>query len=241
MKSWKAIGLITLFVLAVVGIRGYFIWKERHTPFAIKPRYEEKNLTADDIVQPRKLYIDDLKSARTLKGKTVWMQAGNEMDYYPYAADHVDFAKKAGVLPSIQALKIEDMVTQSAPASVQNRVPHGNSQVLAIFEEPGSSKQYAVPVGYLDGSDSKFYCDDLFYYDDPHQLYKHWPADIWQAVDAHQAKPGMNELQVTMALGNVQQSESSNYGNRTVHYTVPGGKDVAVDFSNDRATEVKVN
>jgi hypothetical protein len=136
---------------------------------------------------------------------------------------------------------MQEVVTQSAPAGAVNRIPHGNAQVLAVFEEPGSAKEFAMPVGYLEGSDSKFYCDDLFYYDDPHQLYKHWPAEIWQAVDAHQAKPGMNELQVTMALGNIQQSDSSNYGNRTVRYTTAGGKEVIVDYNHDRATEVKVN
>jgi hypothetical protein len=240
MKPLKAVGLITLMVLLVGGIRGYFIWKERHAPVVVKSRYEERNLTADEVVQPRKLYIDDLKSARTLKGKSVWMQAGNQMDYYPYVSNHVDFAHKAGVLPSIQELKIEDMVTQKAPEAVLNRIPHGTSQVLAVFELPGSPKQYATPVGYLDGSDSKFMCDDLFFYDDPHQLYKHWPADVWQSVDAHQAKTGMSELQVTMALGNLQQSDSSNYGNRTVHYSVAGGKQVTVDYTKDHATEVKV-
>jgi hypothetical protein len=241
MKSWKAVGVITLLVLVVGGTRGYFIWKERHTPVVIKPRYEERNLTADEVVQPRKLYIDDLKSARTLKGKTVWMMAGNVMDYYPYSAHRVNFADKVGVLPGIQALNIQDVVTQSAPAGAVSRIPHGNAQVLAVFEEPGSAKEFAMPVGYLQGNDSKFYCDDLFYYDDPHQLYKHWPTEIWQAVDAHQAKPGMNELQVTMALGNIQQSDSSNYGNRTVRYTTAGGKEVTVDYNHDRATEVKVN
>jgi hypothetical protein len=241
MKPLKMVGLITVMVLLVGGIRGYFIWKERHAPVVIKPRYEEKKLTADDIVQPRKLYIDDLKSARTLKGKTVWMQSGNEMDYYPYAGHRVEFAHKAGVLPSIQELKVVDVLTEKTPEAILNRIPHGTSQVLAVFEEPGSPKQFATPVGYLDGSDSKFYCDDLFYYDDPHQMYKHWPADVWQAVDAHQAKAGMSELQVTMALGNLQQSDSSNYGNRTVHYTTTSGKEVSVSFTNDHATEVTAN
>ena len=239
MKNWKAIGVITLLVLIVGGVRFYFIWKERHAPVVVKSRYEEKKLTADEVVQPRKLYIDDMKSARTLKGKTVWMQAGNEMDYYPYEGHRVEFAHKTGVLPSIQELKISDMVTAKVPESLQNRVPHGSEQVLAVFEKPDSPKLFATPVGYLEGSDSKFYCDDLFYYDDPHQLYKHWPADVWQAVDAHQAKPGMSELQVTMSLGNVQQSDSSNYGNRTVHYTAAGGKEVTIDFTGDHATSVK--
>jgi hypothetical protein len=39
-------------------------------------RAPERKITQDDLVIPRKMYIDDLKSAKELRGKTVWMQAG---------------------------------------------------------------------------------------------------------------------------------------------------------------------
>ncbi len=76
------------------------------------------------------------------------------------------------------------------------RIPGGDRQVLLAFTMPKSAdptKEYAVPVGYEQGGDFTFYTDEIFFYDDPHELYKHWGPQIWQAVDAHQVILGMNE------------------------------------------------
>ena len=202
------------------------------------PRAQERPLTNDEMVQPRKLYIDDLKSARDLIGKPVWIQAGYEMDYYPYNARHVDFAHHAGVLPSVERLDIKDIVTEKVPASLEDRIAHGDKQAFAVFTMPGDEKEYATPIGTMQGTDSSYYCDNIFYYDDPHQMYKFWPADVWQAIDAHQPKQGMSELEVAMALGVIQQSQSSDYGNRIVTYDA-GGKHWSVTFENDKATSVQ--
>ena len=83
------------------------------------------------MVQPRKLFIDDLKSAKDLIGKPVWVQAGYEMDYYPYAGHRVDFAHKVGVLPSVQRLDIKDIVLEKVPANVATRIPRGTAQAFA--------------------------------------------------------------------------------------------------------------
>lgn len=238
MKTWQAIGLVTLLVLAIAGIRIYFIWRERNAPDVnTKPQVAERKLSADDVVLPRKLYIDDLKSAKALDGKTVWVQSGFTLDYYPYAAHHVEFAHPAGVLPSVEPLQIEDIITEKAPANLATRVPLGDKQVFAVFKEPDDAKEYATAIGYIQGDDSKYYCDDIFYYDDPHVMYKFWPADVWQTIDQHKAKAGMSELQTAMSLGMIQQSESSDIGNRTVDYDA-GDKKWAVTFQNDKATTV---
>ena len=237
MKSWQKIGAVSLVLLLIFGVRIFFLWRERNAPMVEKPQRVEHKLTADDVVLPRKLYIDDMKSAKALDGKTVWVQSGFTLDYYPYAAHRVEFAHSAGVLPSVAPLQIEDIITEKAPANLATRVPLGDKQVFAIFKLPSDVKDYATAIGYMQGSDSKYYCDDILYYDDPHTMYKHWPADVWQAIDQHQPKPGMNELQTAMALGMIQQSESSNIGNRTVDYDA-GGKKWAVTFQNDKATAV---
>jgi 4-amino-4-deoxy-L-arabinose transferase-like glycosyltransferase len=238
MKSWQKVGAFTLIVLAVFGIRMYFLWKERHAPVVQKSQRYERPLTDDDIVSPRKLLIDDMKSAKTLISKTVWIQAGFELEYFPYINRRINFAHKIGVLPSVQALEIKDIVLETAPLSKTSHIPRGDKQVFAVFQIPGDSKQYTTAIGYIQGNDSTYYCDDIFYYDDPHKMYKHWPTDVWQAVDQHQPKAGMNELQVAMALGVMQQSDSSNYGNRTVHYDA-GGKQWNVSFQNNKATNVQ--
>jgi hypothetical protein len=239
MKSWQKIGAVTLVLLAVFGLRIYFIWRERNAPMVnTKSQVAERKLTADDVVLPRKLYIDDLNSAKALVGKTVWVQSGFALDYYPYAGHRAEFAHSAGVLPSVEALQISDIITEKAPANLATRIPLGDKQVFAVFKMPNDNKDYATAIGYIQGGDSKYYCDDIFYYDDPHQMYKFWPADVWQAIDQHQPKPGMNELQTAMALGMIQQSESSDIGNRTVDYDA-GGKKWTVTFQNDKATTVK--
>jgi len=241
MKTWHKAALMIFPPVLILGVGILVIQHQRNSPVVQKPQAAERPLTDDEVVQPRKMYIADLKEAKDLAGKTVWVQAGYALDYYPYAAGRVEFANPAGVLPSIEKLEIVSVVTQKAPANLATRVPLGDKQVFAVFRKGGDTKQYATAFGTIQGAgggtDETYYSDQMFYYDDPHQLYKHWPADVWQAVDQHQPKPGMNELQVAMALGTIQQSQSSDYGNRTVNYDA-GGKKWAVSFVKDKATTV---
>ena len=108
---------------------------------------------------------------------------------------------------------------------------------MAIAERANSSK-VALPIGAFasDGS-LKLIANDLFYIQDPHELYAHWPREIWKAIEAHQAKPGMNELQVNFALGAPQKASGGDYGDRTLQYS-NGGRPVQVSFSNNKAVEV---
>ena len=237
MKSWQAVGLLTVVVLLVVGGRLLYIFHERTEPGVQKAQAPRRLLNQDDVVQPRKLYIADLKEAKELAGKPVWVQAGYSLDYYPYTGGRVDFAHRTGVLPSVQQLAIEKVVTEKPTANLATRFPAADKQVLAVFKMPGGDTEYATTIGTIKGSDETYYCDDIFYYDDPRQMYKHWPADVWKAIEQHQPKPGMSELQVSMALGTIQQSDSSDYGNRTVTYDA-GGKKWSVSFVKDKATTV---
>lgn len=238
MKTWQKIGLLTLLVLILFGIRIYFIYRERHQPAVQQPKVAERQLTQDDVVQPRKMYIDSIDSAKALDGKTVWVQSGYSLDYYPYSGHRVEFARPAGSLPGAEPLAIDDIVTGKTPASAETRVPKGDKQVFAVFKLPNDTKTYATAIGYFQGTDSTFFCDQIFYYDDPHQMYSYWGPKVWGAIDQHQAIPGMNELQTAMSLGVVQQSDSSDIGNRTVDYDA-GGKKWSVTFQHDKATAAK--
>jgi hypothetical protein len=241
MKVWQKVGIITLIVLIAFGIRIYFLYRERHSPGAQPQHMAERQLTRDDLVIPRKLYIDSVASAKALGGKTVWVQSGYSLDYYPFAHRRVEFDHPAGVLPSVQPLQIKDIITQKTPSSVATRVPKGDKQVFAVFTKPGEAgKEYATAIGYFQGTDSTFFCDQIFYYDDPHQMYSFWGPKIWAAIDQHRPIPGMNELQTAMALGVVQQSDSSKVGNRTVDY-IAGNQKWSVSFQNDRATAIQQN
>jgi hypothetical protein len=239
MKNWQKIGLLTLFVLLLFAIRIFFLWRERHEPVEQPKVAERRPLTQDEMVQPRKLYIDSLDSAKALSGKTVWVQSGYSLDYYPYEGHRIDFVHRVGALPSAQALQIEDIITIKVPASLTSRMPHGDKQAFAVFKMPGDAdKEYATAIGYIQGSDSTYYCDQIFYYDDPHQMYSFWGPKVWAAIDQHTPIAGMSELQTAMALGVVQQSESSDIGSRTVDYDA-NGKKWSVTFANDKTTTIK--
>ena len=238
MKTWHKVVLVTLVILLLFGIRIFFIWRERNAPIAQQPKVAERQLTADDVVQPRKLYIDSLESAKALDGKTIWVQSGYSLDYYPYTGHRVEFAHSSGVLPSAEPLAVQDIITQKAPADLATRIPLGDKQVFAVFRIPNDPKEYATAIGFIKGSDSTYFCDEIFYYDDPHQMYNFWGPKIWAAIDQHAPIPGMNELQVAMALGVIQQSESSDIGNRTVDYDA-GGKKWSVTFQKDKAIAIK--
>jgi hypothetical protein len=246
MKPWHILGGFTLLVLLVAAWRIHLYEKARNAPVATTSRYVEHPLSDEQLVTPKKMFIDSLQSARALDGKPVWMQVGYTVAYYPYHSRRIDFAHTAGTLPAAQQLDVKDVIEQTAPSSWQSRIPRGAKNAFVVFTEPGHDGEYAAPIATLGGADTAtdttWYCDQIFFYQDPRQLYHFWPADIWQAIDQHQAKSGMSETQAAMALGNAQQSDSTDYGNRTVLYTIEQPdktRHVAVTFANGKATQVK--
>ena len=107
---------------------------------------------------------------------------------------------------------------------------------MAVFQKEG--KTYAVPIGFEAEGQYKIYSDEMFFVEDPHDLYKHWPADVWQAVDQHEVKPGMNEMQADFAIGmGVPDSGASTY-EKTVRYP-NGGKPLVVVYHAGKAAEIK--
>ena len=91
----------------------------------------------------------------------------------------------------------------------------------------------------MEGNEEQYYSDLLYFYDDPHTIYSSWSKEIWDAVDAHQVKPGMNELQTRLALGQKIQTDNPRAeGNRTVTYDADGKK-WTITFREDKATAIK--
>jgi len=90
----------------------------------------------------------------------------------------------------------------------------------------------------MQGSEEGYYNDLLFYYDDPHTIYDHWPKDVWAAIDAHQVKPGMSEAETRMAVGRNLHASGGKEGDRTVTYD-QDGKHWTVSYVRNRATEIR--
>jgi hypothetical protein len=233
-----AIGATVVLVLAV-GVRVGLIYRERNTPAVQTPVAREK-IADDDLVFLKKKRPDSLKDAKELVGTTVWVSAGGQLDFYPYLRHAVVYGKSQGVLLGAEPLMVKDVVEQVAPKAATFRIPGGDKQVLVVFTRPGPDTQYAVPVGYRQAGQYTFYADEIFFYDDPHELYKHWGKEIWQAVDEHRVILGMNERQVELSLGQVSNSTSKDYGNRMVVFANLG-QPMAVTFVNNKVTAFRAD
>jgi hypothetical protein len=241
MKTWQKILIPFLIVTAAAGLRLYFVFRERQNPGILRQGPAEPKLTQDQLAVVRHLYLVSFDQAKQLEGTTVWIKAGYSLPYYPYAGGQVEFARSPGVLPAAEKLAVSKLIKAVTPAKENNRIPHGNRQYFIVFKMPdehGEPGQFAAPIGYIDGSDEKFYADQLFYYDDPRKIYDNWPAPVWDAVAAHTPKVGLSENQTRMAVGILMETDSSSEGNRTVTY-VAGPKKWTVTFANDKATSVQ--
>jgi hypothetical protein len=138
---------------------------------------------------------------------------------------------------------VKGFAEQVAPKAAAMRIPGGDRQVSMVFTLPESSdaaKEYAVPVGYHEAGQYTFYTDEIFFYDDPHELYKHWGPEVWKAVDEHRVILGMNERQVELSLGQVSKSTSQDYGNRMVVFSNLG-KPMAVTFEKNKVTAFRTD
>lgn len=181
-----------------------------------------------------------LQDEKDLKGRTLWMSAGGQMDYYPYNG-RVDYAHSAGVLLGAEKILVKTAVEQAAPKSAAFRIPQGDKQVLLVFTKPddaaNATKEYAVPVGYKQGGDYDLQTDNIFFYEDPHKTFSNWSPEIWKAIDEHRAILGMKENQVQMALGQISSPHGDKIGDRSVEYDDQGHPKL-ITFEHGKATQI---
>jgi hypothetical protein len=233
-EAKKRIQIALALAVVVAGVRAGYILYQRHEDFVAAQKQEQARSAgysnADYYVVPKKLYPFDLKSAQQLTLQPVWVKEGYRYTYYRYVpvVKSVDFAHDAGLLGPIERLEIKDVMAVAAPG--------GRKQVVATFEKDGHS--FAVPIGFENDGQYKIYSDEMFYVEDPHGLYKHWPADVWQAVAQHEVKPGMNELQADFAVGMGTLDAGSSSAERTLHYA-NGGNPLTVIYRDGKAAEIK--
>lgn len=238
MKVWKIVLIPTLITLAIGSIYLFIVWKQRQNPGVIGQTDASQDLSQDDLAVVRSFSPAHFEDTLRLQGTTVWMKNGYTMAYFKYDGGHVNFGKSVGVIPALQQLAIKKIVKASAPPSVDDGISHGGRQAFAVFVLPGSPDLYATAIGVMDGDQEAYYPDILFFYDDPHTIYDHWPKDVWAAIDAHQVNPGMSELESRLAVGQKMHPDRPTAGDRTVTYD-QDGKHWTVTFVDNKATAIK--
>ena len=230
----RLLQVVLLIAIVAAAVRLVVILRQRHRPAAQRAKTTEgKPLNPEAYVVPKKLYPFDLKSARDQLTKTpVWIKEGYRYVYYPYdtKAHRADFRHDAGLIGPIEELRIKDVVSQPLAGSP------GHRQILAVFEKNG--KDYAVPVGTQVGGDYQIYADELFFYEDPRQLYHFWPEDTWKAIGEHRLEPGMNEYQADFAVGMGVPQPGATSEEKTVKYP-NGGHPLVVTYRDGKAAEIR--
>ena len=229
-ETKKRIEWLLAAAILVAGARTGYILYQRHARQASQTEARELPLNPDYYVTPKKLYPYDLKSARQLTQQPVWVKEGYRYTYYPYVNHRSDFAHEGGLLLPIEQLQIKDVVTDISPGSPDQR------QVMAVFEK--DSKAYVFPIGSVKAGEYQIYSDGMLYIQDPHDLYKHWPAEVWQAIGQHQVKPGMNELQADFAIGMGVPDRSNDPDVKTVRYP-NGGQPLTITYRDGKAAEIR--
>jgi hypothetical protein len=237
----KVIRIILIALLLLATARTAYIFYERSKPGVPPPKATSIALTEDDYVTPRRIVPYDLKSAvKELAGKTVWARTEVPLPYYRYnpGSHSADLAHKSGLLPPLDKLEVKDVILQrQSIAPAPGQVVVARKQILAAFQRPAQTGTFVVPIGNNVGDDFTFTVNQVFYFEDPHELYKHWPADVWSAIDRHEAKEGMNQLQVGFALGAPVAAKGEDYANRSIEYS-NAGKPVSVTFEKGRAVKI---
>jgi len=234
-EAKQRIQLALVVAMLVAAARGGYIFYQRHEDqVAAEKLKQARNVgysNPDYYVTPKKLYPYDLKSARQLTRQPVWVKEGYRYTYYRYdpATGHVDFDHEEGLLLPIEQLAIKNVMSATPPGPGQRR------QVMAVFQKEG--KNCAVPIGFEADGQFTIYSDEMFFIEDPHELYKHWPADVWHAVEQHEVKPGMNELQADFAIGMGVPDPGDTAYAKTVRYP-DGGKPVVVVYHDGKAAEI---
>jgi hypothetical protein len=147
----KAASAGTIILVAAVGIRIGMIYHERNAPMKALPTTTTEKISDDDLVFLKKKRPDSMTDIKTLTGSKLWVSAGGQLDYYPYAGHRVEYGKSAGTLLGAEPLIVKNAVEQVAPKSATFRIPGGDRQVSLVFtlpQSPDAAKEYAVPVGY---------------------------------------------------------------------------------------------
>jgi hypothetical protein len=150
----------------------------------------ESPLQADLYVYPAKTHISTYDSAKKLEGMELWTKEGWRWTAKPGE-------RLLGPLEKV----------------VPTRVYRQDGELRIAFEKEGEPAWLAI------GTDGRVFVDEIFFIENPEELYSHWTEEDWRRVRAHETWTGMSEIQAIFSIG---------YG-RPVDVS-PGGKTRIVEF-----------
>ena len=225
----RRIQLVLVIAIGLAALRSGYILYQRHSEKLAEKAKQNVPLNADYYVTPKKLYPYDLKSARQLIQQPVWVKEGYRYTYYPYASGHLDLTHPAGLFLPIEKVQFKDVVLAPSPAAHEKLM-------VALFEK--DHQTLGVQIGSVAGDNYQIYSDEQFYIQDPRELYKHWPSDVWDAIEQRQMKAGMSEMQANFAIGMGVPERSDDPATKTVSYP-NGGNPLVVTYHDGRAAVIK--
>ncbi len=234
----KAILAAAALLLVAFGSEGLYLHHRNMLDAQDKPIVKPTfKADPDDDVFLHHEHPMSLADQKSLKGRTLWVSAGGQMEFYPVTGHTVDYTHPVGYLLGAEKITVQDAIEQAAPKKAAFRIPQGDKQILLVFTKPAGNKLYAVPVGFVQGTDTNLSTDEIFFYDDPHKLFAYWGPQVWQAIDEHRAIPGMTEREAQMALGQVSDPKGDTTGDRTVIYD-DGGHPKSITFRDNKAITI---
>jgi len=254
-RRWVQIFLAVALVAATA--RLVWIVYQRTRPFPQRRAARARPVNPDYYVYPPRVYLSDLRSARQLKGSALWVRDGHRYPHFPYdgAARRSRQIQDPPLLPPLQRVTIEDVVSEPT-ARLDTREVNIVFELLAAPAEakagPGSGEGpggttgdslrrgrpqalRSVTVGHCDRRDEscRFYLNDMFFLKHPRELYSHWGAEVWKAIEQHEARLGMTETQISFALGYGRLLMEEIGGERVIKHHPPGRPPLVITFGPD--------
>ena len=172
--DWRGIVSVSLkvaVVLAALYLGVDYLRRISRTPLE-REDYSKIKLHEDQYVHPPKSHISRYETAGKLVGMDLWVMEGCRWPYEPGG-------RRFGPIEKVTPTRL---FRQGEEAWIE-------------FVADGKPAKFRI------GAAGRIYVDEVFYFKDPRELYKHWSDEDWRTVEAHEVAKGMSEIQATFALG----------------------------------------
>jgi hypothetical protein len=183
--------------------------------------------------------VADIEDAPSLAGRTLWVKAGYQMEYWEYSRPTPGDAS-----PSLPLLAPMEKIIFKKIIERRLRADKVAREVVLVFEK--EEREFATVIGMRGIKQKGFLLvlDDLFFPRDPHEIYGHWSPEIWKLIENHQIKESMSFIQSALSLGSGQWVAQESEDTQVCIFPIcPGGGkgSTRIKFVKGKVREVKVS